>query len=197
MRETKSRAARIKQHCNRSFVRVSLIRRRMMKRQSVLVYALLILVALDLGVAAAAKADFSGTWVLDAAQSESVPSGMEQTMTIAQAGDKLDVDLKIKGPQGERALKYSYELNGKQTEFTAEGPQGATSKAKRTAAWSADGNSIEVKEEIPVQTPEGPDTVYDTRKWTLAADGKSLTIERKTITPTGTQQNKRVFVKKA
>ncbi|MBA3321604.1 MAG: hypothetical protein H0T45_09220 [Pyrinomonadaceae bacterium] len=152
-------------------------------------------------IVAAAKIDFSGTWVLDPARSESVPAGMEQALTVTHTGDTLAVVLKIKPPQGaERTINYTYEINGKETEFTADGPPGgatSSSKAKRTASWSADGNSIEVKEEIPVQTPEGPDTTYATRKWTLSPDGKDLNIEQKQITPTGTSQFKRIFVKKS
>lgn len=170
-----------------------------MKQRLVVTCAALVALALGAAVVvAAAKADFSGMWALDAARSESVPAGMEQLLTVTQTGDTLVVVLKIKPAQGpERTINYTYEINGKETEFTADGPGGSTSKAKRTAAWSADGNSIEVKEEIPVQTPEGPDAVYATRKWTLSADGKDLIIEQKQITPTGTSQSKRIFAKRA
>ena len=169
-----------------------------MKRRLVVTYAAVVTLAMVSATTATAKIDFSGTWVLDPSRSESVPAGMEQALTVTHTGDTLVVVLKVKPPQGaERTINYAYEINGKETEFTADGPGGTTSKAKRTASWSADGNSIEVKEEIPVQTPEGPDNIYATRKWFLSTDGKDLIIEQKQITPTGTSQNKRVFVKKA
>jgi hypothetical protein len=44
--------------------------------------------------AAAAKADFSGTWILDKSKSEGLPPGMDQTMTVVHTGDKLSLETK-------------------------------------------------------------------------------------------------------
>jgi hypothetical protein len=41
------------------------------------------------GAAAAQKADFSGIWTLDKSRSEGLPPGMDQTMTVRQAGDRV------------------------------------------------------------------------------------------------------------
>ncbi|HKP73424.1 MAG TPA: hypothetical protein VJT82_10835, partial [Pyrinomonadaceae bacterium] len=99
------------------------------------------------------------------------------------------------GPGGERTIKDSYTADGKEADFTPQGPQGAMGKGKRTAKWSADGAALEVNETATVDGPNGPEEVSATRKWTLAPDGKTMTIE---ITFRGSemsQQTKRVFVK--
>lgn len=158
--------------------------------------AVVALVALSLVVAsAAAKADFSGKWAMDKTKSEGVPPTIEQTMTITQTGDKIELETKITGPQGERTIKDSYTVDGKEADFTPQGPQGAMGKGKRTAKWSADGAALEVSETATLDGPNGPDEVSATRKWTLAADGKTMTIEITFNGEQGTQKTKRVFVK--
>lgn len=146
--------------------------------------------ALTMSVAAAVNADLSGTWKLDAAKSTGLPPGMEQTMIITQTGDALNLETVVKGgPQGEQTVKDSYVLDGKETDLNL--PNG---KGKRTSKRSADG--IEVSEKAEVKTPDGATVNIEvTRKWTLAADGKSLTIEQKVKTPSGEQEFKRLFIK--
>jgi len=159
--------------------------------------AVVALLALSMVVAAAAaKADFSGKWVMDKAKSEGVPPTMEQTMTVTQTGDKIELETKITGgPQGERTVKDSYTVDGKEADFTPQGPQGPIGKGKRTAKWSADGAGLEVSETATLDGPNGPDEVSATRKWTLAADGKTMTIELTFNGEQGTQKTKRTFVK--
>ena len=158
--------------------------------------AVMALVALSLVVAsAAAKADFSGKWAMDKTKSEGVPPNVEQVMTVTQTGDKIDLETKITAPQGERTVKDSYTVDCKETDFTPQGPQGPMGKGKRTAKWSADGAALEVSETATLDGPNGPDEVSATRKWTLAADGKTLTIEITFNGEQGTQKTRRVFVK--
>jgi hypothetical protein len=145
---------------------------------------------------AAAKADFSGTWALDKSNSEGLPPGMDQTMSVVQTGDKLSLETKLITPQGEQTVPDAYMLDGKETEFTPKSPNGLSGKGKRTAKWTADGNGIEVNEQVTVDTPEGSVTVQTTRKWTLSTDGKSLKIELSTQGPNGMHQSKRTFNKR-
>ena len=159
--------------------------------------AVVALVALSLVVAAAAaKPDFSGKWALDKAKSEGLLPNVDQTMTVTQTGDKIELETKITGgPQGERTVKDSYTVDGKEADFTPQGPQGPIGKGKRTAKWSADGAGLEVSETATLDGPNGPDEVSATRKWTLAADGKTMTIELTFNGEQGTQKTKRTFVK--
>ena len=141
-----------------------------------------------------AKADFSGTWQLDKSNSEGLPPGMDQIMTIVQTGDKLSLETKLITDEGEQVVADSYTLDGKETEFTPKTPGGQSGKGKRTAKWTADG--LEVSETSTFDGPEGPVNVQMQRKWVLSADGKTLKIELVAEGPQGKQQIKRTFIKK-
>jgi hypothetical protein len=143
-------------------------------------------------VGAAAKANFTGTWVLDVAKSEGIWPGTEQTLTVSQTDDRIEIELKAKTPQGERTSKDGYTADGREVEFA---PPGAVSKGKRTVKWSADGSAIEINELYDVTTPEGTDTMKGWRRWSLSGDGKFLFVEQRVQTPNGLSLTKRVFVK--
>jgi hypothetical protein len=166
-----------------------------MKRKIVVVAAIALVLTLSL-LSAAAKANFSGTWALDKSKSEGLPPGMDQLMTIVQTDDKLNLETKVTTAEGEQTIADSYVLTGQETEFTPRGIGGMTGKGKRIAKWSADGNGIDVSEEAEFETPEGGVAIQATRKWTMAADGKTLTIELTFKDPNGTRTSKRTFVKK-
>jgi hypothetical protein len=147
-------------------------------------------------IAAAAKANFSGTWTLDKTKSEGLPPTIkDQVLTVTQTGDKLNIESKLTTEQGDQVNNDVYTLDGKPADFSSK-MGGGEGKGKRIANWSADGNGIEVKEEVTFDTPNGPATVNITRQWTLSADGKTLTIEMNISSAMGTQQIKRVLVKK-
>jgi hypothetical protein len=147
-------------------------------------------------VFAAAKANFAGTWVMDKSRSEGVPPGVEQTMTLTQSEDKLVLENKITTENGDILVNDSYIINGKEVEFTQK-LNDQEFKGKRTSKWLADGSGFESSEEI---TREGGDglkiTQQVTRKWVMAAEGKTFTVEMTVKGPNGTQHTKRTFVKK-
>ncbi len=142
----------------------------------------------------AGKADFSGAWSLDKANSEGLPPGMDQLMTVVVTGDKLSLETKLITEQGEQVVADSYMLNGQEVEFSPKTPDGKTGKGKRTA--KLDGNSIDVSEQVTFDSPEGAVTIQTTRKWTLSPDGKTLKIDTTIDGPNGKQTLKRTFVKK-
>jgi hypothetical protein len=146
--------------------------------------------------AAAAKADFSGAWALDKARSEGLPPGMDQSMTVTHTGDTIKLETRVVTEEGEQTVSDSYTLSGAETEFAPPGPNGSKGKGKRTAKWTADGNGIEVAESASFDTPEGAVTVKMSRKWSLAADGKTLTIELRHEGPQGIKESRRTFVRK-
>jgi hypothetical protein len=168
-----------------------------MKRKIAVGSAAVAFVALSLIVAgAAAKADFSGKWVMDITKSEGVAPGVEFSLNIKQAGDKIEVETTVKSPQGERVVKDAFIADGKEVDFNPPLPQpGVTGKGKRTTKWAADGMGLEVSEAATLEGPQGSDEISATRKWTLAADGKTLTIEMAFSGEQGSQKTKRVFVK--
>jgi hypothetical protein len=158
-----------------------------------LLAALIALAAFALvAVGAAAKANFTGTWVLDVGKSEGIWPGTEQTLTVSQADDRIEIELKSKTPQGERTTKDAYTADGREVEFA---PPGALGKGKRTAKWSADGGSFEINELYDAPTPEGADTMKAWRRWSLSPDGRQLFVEQRAQTPLGLSMTKRVFIK--
>ena len=145
---------------------------------------------------ASAKANFSGTWVMDASKSEGIPNSVQQEMTVVQTDDTIKLETRVKTDEGDFAIADSYVVNGKEVDFVPQTPEGPNGKGKRTAKWTADGNGIEVTEQATFDTPDGQITQQMTRKWTLSADGKSLVIELSAKGPQGATNTKRVFTKK-
>ena len=171
-----------------------------MRLKPALLCSALLLLAASVVLAAAAHPNFGGTWELDQTRSHSIPPDIQQTMTVVQEGDKVAVETRIISKQGERVLKDTYTLDGKEAEFVptlAPGsPKDAPApKGKRTARWMANDKGFMIEDEVVNQTPQGPETVLIARKWMQWPDG-TLSIE--TITERGGNafNNKRVFVKK-
>ena len=137
--------------------------------------------------------DFAGTWVLDAAKSEGVMQGVEETMTVKQEKDKFVVESKMKSPRGERTMNMDFAADGKEGDFTARMMQNEI-KGKRTAKWGGDSKTLELTEKADFPTPDGGTANVQTwRKWTLSADGKTLTSEETRTGPRGEQKSKRVY----
>ncbi|HEX7175775.1 MAG TPA: hypothetical protein VF240_10990 [Pyrinomonadaceae bacterium] len=168
-----------------------------MKRITTVGAAIIAALVLTTGlVVASAKADFSGAWTLDKAKSEGLPPDVKsQTMTVKQTGDSVAVETKTANEGGEEVNAAVYTLDGKEAAHVQKGPNGMEGKGKRISTWAADGNGFDVKETAVFDTPGGVVEVKGTRKWVLAADGKTLTIDMTLETPMGTHTVKRLFTK--
>ena len=147
---------------------------------------------LGISMAAAQKLDFNGTWALDKSRSEGLPPGMDQTMIVKQAGDRIDVEMKVSTNQGEREVKDQFIIDGKETQFKP----AVQSTGKRTSSWSMDGKGFDVIEESTIERGNGPENFKVTRHWRLSDDGNTLTIEMSFNEPGGPGKSKRIFVKK-
>lgn len=161
--------------------------------------SIILFLAVSLSFAAGgmvAKTGFSGTWLLDKKRSEGLPSGMNQIMTVIRSGNVIRVKTKLITEKGEQTVTDVYELNGREVEFSAEASGGATSRGRRVARWTSDGMGIEVHEVSTINTPKGQMTVETARRWALSPDSKSLAIKMTVKGPQGTQENKRLFVRK-
>lgn len=141
----------------------------------------------------AAKPDFNGKWKLDAAKSEGLPPGMDQTMTVEQNGDEINIKTTVRMPDGEQTFPDSYAVTSKEVELTKDAPNGQKQKVKRTSKWTESG--LEVVERAEIETPDGAVTVTAKRKWSISADGKTLIIEMEVEGPNGKQSSKRTFTK--
>ena len=148
---------------------------------------------------AAQNPNFTGSWTMDRARSFGMPGDMQQTMTVTQAGDQIELETKLIQPGNERSVKDSYVLDAKEREFTPQPPPNAPAnapqpKGKRTAAWLPNGKGIVVNEVTTNETPKGPETRKLTRKWTLSGDGE-LVIDMYIDNPNGSFETKRIFKK--
>ena len=145
---------------------------------------------------AAQKPNFSGTWVMDKTRTEGIPPNVEQTMTLAQVDDNLSMQNKILTAQGNIDIKDSFNINGKEVEFTQKRDDEEI-KGKRTSKWLADGTGFESNEEFTIEGGDGqPISQQITRKWVMSADGKTFTVDLSGKTPNGDMHTKRTFVKK-
>lgn len=143
------------------------------------------------------RPDFSGAWQLNAEKSTGIPPGMTQVMSVKQSGERIEVEVKLGGPEGERTVTDLYILNGKEAEFTPAVMGGGTAKqGKRVSNWRADGAGFEATEEAMIEGSEGTDKVAGKRTWRLSPDGKELTIEIDLRGDMGEIKSKRVFLKK-
>jgi len=133
---------------------------------------------------------------MDTNRSFSNPPGLEQTLTVVHTGDQIKVDAKIKTQQqGEQSIIEAYTLDGKETEFTPPGTQPGA-KGKRKASWLPDGRGALIEDVVTSDSPNGPVTRKTMRKWTLSADGHTLTVDYYFDDQRGSFEAKRVFVKK-
>jgi hypothetical protein len=147
-----------------------------------------------------AKPNFSGAWAMDRSRSFGQPGNMNQTMTVTQNEDQIEVVTKLIMPDNERTVKDTYVLDGKEYEFTPPAPFNAppntpAQKGKRTAKWLPNATGILVTELITSETPKGPATTQLMRKWTFTGEGE-LTITTFVDGPNGSYEAKRIFLKK-
>lgn len=149
---------------------------------------------------AMAKPDFNGAWVMDRARSFGLPGNMQQTMTVKQTAEQIEIETKLIQPDNERTVKDTYVLDGKEYDFTPPVPPNAPAgapapKGKRTATWLSSGEGILVTEVTTVETPKGTATTQVVKKWTFTGDGE-LTIASFVDGPNGSYEAKRIFTKK-
>lgn len=141
-------------------------------------------------------AGFSGTWVLDASRSEGLPEGMTQTMTVKHSGDRIEIETHVVGPQGDQRLADVYVLDGRETDYVPPVIGEGKGKGRRTSNWSPGRTGFESTERADLEGPDGAVTITATRKWTLAPDGRTLTIEMTMAGPQGEIQSTRIFNRK-
>jgi hypothetical protein len=159
-----------------------------MRKVSSALLLTLLAVAPAVARAQAAHPDYSGTYVLDPAQSEGQMIPQKMTLKITQTAAGLTVDRTQTGQMGESTSQMKYTLDG--------------SASKNTLNMG--GNSVDVSTVItwegatPVLTSAmkfGENDASSVEKWTLADGGKKLNIERKISAGGQEFGNKLVLVK--
>jgi hypothetical protein len=165
-----------------------------------LISAVAMVLAICLLAIAVPKVNFSGAWTMDTNRSFGVPRDMQQTMTVTQADDKIEVETKLIQPGNERTVKDAFIFDGKEHDFDPPAPPNAPAnapppKGKRTAAWLPDGKGILLTESVTNETPQGSVTTQLQRKWTFTSDNE-LTITTFVDGPRGSYEAKRIFLRK-
>lgn len=154
----------------------------MTSRRSLAIFAFLALAALP----AFAKPNFTGDWKVNASKSDFGPMPPPESVTYKVKHDdpKMTVDTKQSGGfDFEQHLNYT--TDGK--ECTNEGFQGSTTKS--TVKWDGDTMLIETKAQF------GDNEFTISQKWTLSADGKTLTVAQAFKSTQGEFASKLVFDK--
>ena len=138
--------------------------------------------------ATAAHPDYSGTYVLDPAQSEGERLPQKMTLKITQVPAGLTVDRTQTNQMGESTAQLKYAIDGTASKNTL----------------NMGGNPVDVSTVVtwegasPVLTSSmkfGDNDAQSVEKWSLVDGGKKLTIDRK-ISAAGQEfPNKRVLVK--
>ena len=144
---------------------------------------------------AATKPNFSGTWTMDRARSFGLPGNMTQVLTITQTDDKIEMETKLIQPGNERSVKDTYNLDGKEYEFTPQAPPNQTPpKGKRTVTWLPADKGIMVTDVTTAETPKGPATTQVVRKWTISSSGE-LVVDMFIDNANGSFEAKRIYTK--
>lgn len=152
---------------------------------------------MGLAAAAAAPANFSGTWKLDKSKSQGLQGRMadaDQTWTVKQDDKQLSVERSLSmGGQSMPAQAAAYNLDGSET--TGEVAGRMPGKATRKAKWMDDGKILELHEVRTANFQGNEFTITTTEHWELADGGKTLKVHRVSETPQGNQDAKLTLVK--
>ena len=158
----------------------------------------------------AGKADFTGTWALNAEKSDmgggpggppqgQPPQGQGQRMggfgggnfTATQEANLLTVTRTRTNQNGESVTTTSkYTLDGKESINTT-----GRGESKSTATWAADGNTLKIATSRTFDMGGESRTMNSTEEWTLT-DAKTLTIKSMMNTPNGERTTAMVYDKK-
>jgi hypothetical protein len=161
--------------------------------------------------------DFTGKWVLDISKSK-LDERMRieaMTLTVSQTAKDIKTESLTKRtpppnnmtPGGGRGGMggavagsgpdvHTYTLDGKETteDASAANPGMGMAGAKLKAELKSDG-TLNLSLVRKFNTPMGEAEASTKEKWTLSADGKTLTIDRDQTTPRGSLSAKMVFTK--
>jgi hypothetical protein len=178
-------------------------------RKTLSLFAATLLAAAALDPAWGQARGFAGTWVLDAAKSDSLPQGKGQgrgqgkgrrnqaNAQGAQAGltlvvDQTDTELNVARKMGGRGRtrEQKYKLDGSETSVATSNGRGEI-KAKA----HLQGEALVIEGTQKVTNKRGEMDVKLREEWSLSDDGKTLTIKNTRTGRRRDQTTKQVFTK--
>lgn len=164
------------------------------------------------------KADFSGSWTLDASKSKLDERARieSMTLTVTQTDKELKVESAIKrlpppdgmmqggggGGQGGGRGRGGfgggdgttvYNLNGQESTVESSGQMGKT-LVKLKAELEKDGK-LKLNQTRTFNGQNGEVSITTKETWSLSGDGKTLTVKREMESPRGTSSSEMVFTK--
>jgi hypothetical protein len=157
-----------------------------MRSNTIRVFSVALLAAAFGLAQAQAKPNFTGNWKLNAGKSDfgAMPAPDSRTDKITHEDPDLRDSFTQSGQMGEFTAEMRYSTDGKETTNTIRDNQ-----IKSTAKWEGDELTIDGKAQF-----NGADVTMKDR-WSLSADGKTLTINRHVTSPMGETDQKIVLEK--
>ena len=136
------------------------------------------------GISAQAAPNLSGEWKLNVAKSNygAFPAPQSMLRKVSYAEGKLSMHTVQKGAQGEVTSDLAYTTDGKASVNKMQ-----SGESKGTAQWI--GDKLMIESERVVQGA----TLKQKEIWSLAADGKTLTVDAHVTLPNGEFDVKQVF----
>lgn len=97
-------------------------------------------------------------------KSEGLAPNMEQTMTVTQDGDTINVQTRIVSQKDSQTITDSYVIDEQKKQFVPQAPNGMNGQDAQTIKWLEGGMAFKIDEESPFDTPKGPASGRITRK---------------------------------
>ena len=178
-------------------------------KRSLLFTAVLTLFVMAVSVSAQKAGSFSGTWALDVSKSKlGERNNIEsQTLTVVQTDKDIKITTSTKraappagapagrgGGMGGGDNTVTYTLDGKEVVIEQESQMG---KIPVKMTGKADGGKLNLASSRTFQTPNGEMTSTSKETWSLSADGATLTIDRESTSPRGTNTTQSVYTRKS
>ncbi len=133
---------------------------------------------------AQSKTNFSGTWKLNGSKSDygPMPAPEKYVSKIKHEDPKLEISSDVSGQQGDYTAETKYTTDGKECANTVR-----NFSMKTTLKWDGEVLMFDSKADF-----NGNEILFKD-KWSVSADGKTLTIDRHITAPQGEFDQKQVF----
>lgn len=143
----------------------------------------------------AAITNFSGTWMLNESKSELGQFGgraVASKIVAVQKADAIDLTKTAMNFQGDEVTSTeTLSFDGKESETTVFG----TAKKKSNLKWAADNQTFTVTYSINIDRGGQAIEFKGIETWSLAAEGKSITVQTSLTTPNGDITTKAAYDK--
>lgn len=144
-------------------------------------------IALTASLAAQAHPKFAGEWVMVADKSDfgPLPKPTSMTRTITETGATVKIVTVQQGANGETTINTTFSTDGKPQKNTVQGNEMTT-----TGKW--DGAAMAFSSSMDMNGA----SISISDRYSLSADGKTLTVARVFSTPQGSANATIVFARK-